>query len=78
MKFLYLQDGTQFSTFNNIFNLIALNNARRQLADAQKITIYVKEEIYLATKWAMKETDFDLIRIKRYESFEWHHDFNYE
>lgn len=79
IKFLYLQDsGAQFSTSDNVFNLNALNQARSQLADAQKVTIYAKEEIYLATKQTLNDTDLELIRIRRYESFDWNHDFNYE
>lgn len=49
-----------------IFDLKGLNDLREKLPEAQKITLFVGEEsVYLATKSAMKGTDFNLIRIKR-------------
>lgn len=52
-------------------DLIALNKQRKKLFGARKITIYVKEDLYLATKWAMKTTNFHLIELKRFDSAEW-------
>lgn len=72
----YLNGGIRFNQGTNIIDLRALNGERQQLPNARKITLYVQEKIYLATKWAMKETDLELIRLKRIESFEWQHDFN--
>lgn len=68
---LGLQDGAYFSKDTNIIDLVALNRERLMLADAAKITLYVRENVYLATKWALKETNLDLIRLKRAVSFEW-------
>lgn len=39
-----------------------MDRERQQLQNAPKITIYVEEEIYLATKRAMEGTDFGLER----------------
>lgn len=67
-----------------VFDLRALNKEREQLAlnrqqeqfpEVEKITLYVGEDIYLAIKWALGETDFGLIRLKRKLLFEWVHDF---
>lgn len=63
-------DGIHFNTDTKIVDLVALNKEREQLNGAQKLTFYVKEDIYLATKWALKATDFSLIRLKREKSFE--------
>lgn len=77
IKIDYLREGNYFDATNGIINLKALNAERRKLDGAQKLTIYVKEEIYLTTKWAVLDTDFNLIRLKRIESIEWEHDFQH-
>lgn len=60
--------------FNNtIIDLPALNRERRLLRGACKIRIYVNESIYLATKWATMNTDFDLVELKRGQAYEWKH-----
>lgn len=45
-------------------NLQALNNQRKKLTNAQKITIFVNEEIYLTYKWK-QETNFSLVELER-------------
>lgn len=75
IKVDYLENGEYFSKSTNAIDLFELNKEREQLQGARKITIYVKEDIYLATKWAMIETDLRLIRLRRIDSFEWDHDF---
>lgn len=65
-----LRDGIYFSSNTNIINLIALNREREKIAFARKITIYVAEKIYLATKWALKDTDYKLVRLERIQSFD--------
>ena len=52
----------------NVLDVRALNRERNKLLGAQKVTIYVDEEAYLATKWASKGTTFDLIEIRRRSS----------
>ena len=56
-------------------NLIALNKAREKLneerAEAGKIRIYVKENLYLATKWTLNAIDLSLIELRRADSEEW-------
>lgn len=69
-------DSFHFSP-NLILDLSALNKQRAQLAGAHKINIYVREKIYLATKWAMKQTMFEFIEMKRIESHNWHDDLNF-
>lgn len=77
MDFLYVgfQGDIYYDWRDNIIDLIALNGVRQQLPNAEKVTIYTQERIYLKTKEAMNETNFDLIQLKRKESFEWEHDF---
>ncbi|XP_055305039.1 uncharacterized protein LOC129569870 [Sitodiplosis mosellana] len=58
-------------------DLAAWNKEREKLAGARKVTIYVDEDIYLATKWATNETDYDLIELKRGNSYDWDDDFIY-
>lgn len=57
-----------------ILELNVLNREREKLADARKVTIYVPDAVYLATKWATKNgtTNFNLIEMKRSNSYEWH------
>ncbi|XP_055310989.1 uncharacterized protein LOC129573877 [Sitodiplosis mosellana] len=51
-----------------VIKIYALNKERKKLEGARKVTIYVDEDVYLATKWAKAETSVDLIEIKRKES----------
>lgn len=53
-----------------VIDLAPLNKERQKLAGAQTVTIYVSEDTYLATKWAMKRTDFNLVRIERIDSYQ--------
>ncbi len=75
VKVEHLLEGIHFSMRRNVIDLVALNEKREKLDHAHKLTIYVKEKVYLATKWALKDTDYSLIRLKREESYEWTHDF---
>lgn len=52
-------------------NLRALNERRRQLQGAKKLRIYVKEDLFLATKWNENTINYDLFELKRFEGFEW-------
>lgn len=70
-----LEGGVHFNENTKVIDLLTLNRTREQLTDAKKMTLYVTDRIYLATKWAMKGTDFGFIRLKRLSSYEWHHDF---
>lgn len=59
-----------------IINLSQLNSERAKLSDAQKITMYVSEELFLATKWTGQELNLDLIELKHTGCAYWDHDFN--
>lgn len=59
----------------NVLDLTAWNKQRAKLAGARKIVIYVEEDVYLATKWTLKDVDRSLIQLKRTESHESNHDF---
>lgn len=63
------------SDFDYVLNITAINNVRKQLANAGNLTIYIKERVYLATKSALKQTKCGLIEIKRYESDDGFQDF---
>lgn len=56
---------------NDIIDLTALNRERCKLDDATKVTIYVNEEVFLKTKFAIKNTKLSLITLKRHEAVEW-------
>lgn len=50
----------------------ALNNLRMVLPRARKVTIYVNETVFLATKWARKSAMyFDFVELRRGESITW-------
>lgn len=53
---------------DTVLNLIALNTERSKLTDARKITLFVQESIYLATKRKKRDTYLDFIELKRTES----------
>ncbi|XP_055304999.1 uncharacterized protein LOC129569843 [Sitodiplosis mosellana] len=57
-------------------DLAAWNKGREKLFGARKVTIYVPEHVYLATKWATNKTDYSLIELKRGNSYDWGSDFN--
>lgn len=65
---LFLDD-TSANENRNTIDLSTLNKKRQELAKGRdlKVTIYVEEDIYLATKWAMNGTECGLIRLKRVE-----------
>lgn len=54
-----------------ILDLLTMNKERKKLSGACKVHIYVKEDVYLATKWASNTIDLSLIELKRYDSMEW-------
>lgn len=51
--------------YKGVLDLPTMNDERKKLNTEQKVTVYVAENIYLATKWAMNNTEFRLIEIKR-------------
>lgn len=52
-----------------------MNKERNKLDDPRKCDFYVREHLYLSTKWALRDIDFSKIRLKRAESHEWDHSF---
>lgn len=48
-----------------ILELPEWNTERANLDGARKVKIFVDEQVYLKTKWALKATNFGLIEIKR-------------
>lgn len=58
---------------NETLRLVNLNEEREKLAGARKITIYVPDNIFLATKWTTKNGDINLnmIEMKRADSYQW-------
>lgn len=51
-------------------DLVALNKQREKLSGACKITIYVDEVAYFATKWSTTKTDLRFIELKRVQSYD--------
>lgn len=54
-----------------ILDLAMLNEHRKQLANATKVTIYVPEKWYIGTKWSIGKTDHSLIELKRAQTIQW-------
>lgn len=52
-------------------DLILLNKEREKLVGARNLIIYVEEDIYLATKWKLGTTNFNLIEVRRSHAMEW-------
>lgn len=61
--------------FGNVLYLSLWNEEREKLPAAKKVTIYIYDEVYLATKWAMKGKEFRLVEMQRGNSHEWGHHF---
>lgn len=53
----------------NIRDFLALNEQRKKLAGARKVTIYVDEKIFLKMKWSSK-LNFSMIQLKRIRLYE--------
>lgn len=60
---------------NNVLDLPSINDERAQLANACKLTMFVSENVYLATKNSLNQTNFYFIEIKRLKSNVKIHDF---
>lgn len=61
---------------NIVIDLKTLNDEREKMPEARRISLYVEENVYLATKWSVHETNLDLIRLMRKESYERANKFN--
>lgn len=53
---------------HNVLDLGLWNTERANLTGARKVTVYVDEEIYLATKYATQNKEYQLIGMKRIQS----------
>lgn len=73
IKIDVIEDEQQF--LNTIINLYALNEERKLLIDANKITIYIREKLFLAIKMATITTEYDFIEIQRLEKIDWENAF---
>ena len=51
------------------FNIEELQYDRKQMLNAEKLTIYLPEETYIQIKWTAKSVKYNLIEIKRDASF---------
>lgn len=63
--------------FDGALNLSFLNKQRKQLTNARMVIIYVDDNIFLATKWATRNSDgdLDLVEMRRANALCW--DFDY-
>lgn len=76
VNFFLEQDGN--FDIHKAIDLSAMNRERSKLPGANKIIMYVKENVYLATKRAQRDTNLEFIQLKRYETaHEWDCDFNF-
>lgn len=58
---------------NIIVDVTALNEEREKLKGAQKLLIFIQEEVYLQVKWTRNGKEYSLIEIRRVSSHEWNH-----
>lgn len=58
-----------------ILNLPMLNEERANLVGAQKITLYVRGDVFLHNKWTTRNGDMNMsfIEVRRYDSIYWNH-----
>ncbi|XP_055309868.1 uncharacterized protein LOC129573403 [Sitodiplosis mosellana] len=63
-------NGKNFFNQNQL-NLTALNEERKKILGARKVSIFVNEDIFIATKWTTGETVHSLIELKRVMMHEW-------
>lgn len=68
-RFIVVRQVLFFDKSTEIIDLLALNKLREKLAAAKKLTLFVRDSVYMATKWAM-DTDLHLIQLKRLTSGE--------
>lgn len=73
IKVKSMRKGKDFNA--NVLDLWTWNTEREKLTGARKIIIYVEEDIYLATKWTLKNVNYNMIELRRIESHESNHDF---
>lgn len=59
--------------FNSVLDLILINKEREKLQNARKCTIFVDDNVFIATKWATATTEMKLVEIKRANEKEWDH-----
>lgn len=77
LKKLKIQNLDEDTGSKHILDLFEMNKVRGKLYGARKVTIYVKERIFLATKFATNNKDYEFVEIKRAESYQWEHHFGY-
>lgn len=56
--------------FDGVLNLPKLNVEREKLDSACKVTIYVDEKAFLATKWAIVKSELELVEMRRNSSYQ--------
>ncbi|XP_031635570.1 uncharacterized protein LOC116348651 [Contarinia nasturtii] len=66
IKFIPLKEGV-------VLNLTMLNAERAKLIGARKITIYTRDDVFLATKWTTRngDTNLSFIEMRRLDSIVW-------
>lgn len=64
---------TRFEPYFNgeYIDLVKVNEERKKLSGACKTTIYIDEELFLATKWKTGVTNLSLIELKRTKATHW-------
>lgn len=53
----------------DMLDVVKLNNERKKLHGAQRITVYVNDDLYRATKWLTPVVTLEFIEIKRQQSY---------
>lgn len=66
------------SNFIESIDLIKLNREREKLFGAQKVGIYVSDNVFLAVKWAIRNGNIDLshVEMRRGKSLRWDYDYS--
>lgn len=75
VKVRNLENGAHFD--GKTLYLTAFEKERNKLTNAEKVTIYLNEDIFLTTKWLTEKVDFNFVEIERGDSYNWEHHFRH-
>lgn len=68
IRLCLLKEGIHFN--NGYLNLHKLNEEREKLNGARKVTIYVDEKVFLATKWKTVKSEWAFVEIRRISGYQ--------
>ncbi|XP_031638013.1 uncharacterized protein LOC116350375 isoform X2 [Contarinia nasturtii] len=73
MKLSKLKLTLKNETHEKTVDIVTLNEERKQLIGARKVTIYLPDHVFLETKWTTNNgnTNLNMVEMKRADSYDW-------